>query len=346
MHSSISSSERITCRARLGRVWLAAIILAVLALVMIDHFWRSRGFLPEVVDSRQLWAQERSRVDESGAMPVVFIGASRSAYGIDLDTWRTAFPATRPVMLSVNGHHPMATLRDLASDETFRGLVICDVDTDGLRPTYFDMQKPWVDYFHQQWTPNWRLHRLLLTGWQQLSVLGMPDLGWRPVLERWHAGQSATLPVAWIDSRRNGRIRFSRIGDLAAYGQWFINIAREKLEAGGPTPDQWLADLDVVTTWVHAIQSRGGKVVFFRPPVAEALRSIEAEQYDDRLYWDAFGRVSGIHLLDGFDVPQMQGLDFPDFSHVAAEDRARLTLALGDALLVSGLLDPDRHVAR
>ena len=80
MPSFTSSSDMVRW---LSAGLLALIVWAVGAIAYERHL-RSEGHLPTVIDTPQLWAQERSRV--FGDEAIVFIGASRTLYGIDLDT--------------------------------------------------------------------------------------------------------------------------------------------------------------------------------------------------------------------------------------------------------------------
>jgi hypothetical protein len=344
MPSSISSSEQprgaTSRQRRLGGIWATAILLALLTLAAVEAHWRRLGFQAEIRDSKQLWSMQRARVYGSDPLPVVFIGASRSAYGIDIARWHERYPQTRPLMLSVNGHHPMATLRDLASDEGFQGLVVCDVNSEGLWIRYRDMQQPWVDFYHQRWTPNWHAHRLLLNLWQRISVLGNPELAWKPVMRRWLAGQADELPVPKIDAERSGLVRFERIPDLAGFARWFEQGNAEKMREARPDASDYIDDLADVVDWVHAIQARGGQVVFFQPPVAGTLRDLEFHYFERARYWDAFAALPGIHAIQGMDIPAIRQLPLPDLSHVKGSDRARLTDELAKEIERRGLITP------
>ncbi len=69
------------------RGWSVILLAAVVWLSgvwLYEGYLRDQGHLPSIIDSPQLWAQERSRIE--GADAVVFIGASRTLYGIDLQT--------------------------------------------------------------------------------------------------------------------------------------------------------------------------------------------------------------------------------------------------------------------
>ena len=129
MHLFTSSSNGGDSR-RLVSVMLLAGVVWFSGVLAYEAHLRAQGHLPSIIDSPQLWAQERSRTDGSDA--VVFIGASRTLYGVDLQTVREVMPGSKPVMLALNGAYPMATLKALADDTAFNGTLLVDVDARGL----------------------------------------------------------------------------------------------------------------------------------------------------------------------------------------------------------------------
>ena len=90
MPSYTSSSDMMRW---LGAGFLALLVWAV-GVMAYERYLRSTGHLPTVVDTHQLWAQERSRVYDDQAL--VFIGASRTLYGIDLIRLKLWCPSPTP----------------------------------------------------------------------------------------------------------------------------------------------------------------------------------------------------------------------------------------------------------
>ncbi|MBK6436172.1 MAG: hypothetical protein IPF83_10085 [Rhodanobacteraceae bacterium] len=322
MLSSTSSSEQ---RA-LAWVWLTAIVVAGLALLALDRHWRAFGMPAGLIDSKQLWSIQRDRVYGDDPRSVVFIGASRSAYGIDPKQWRTLLPETKPVMLSINGRHPIALLRDLAADSNFHGLLICDVDTHGMLRRWWDMQQEYVDYHRLRWTPNWHVHRLMLNIWQRTSVLANPALGWKASLQRAFEGGTPYIPVTRINSSRGGEILFDQF-DADASARAFDEGAEQKMHEPLPPVAEFLADAGQIQSWVQTIQRRGGEVVFFQPPVSGRVAALEREYFDRAAYWDVFAAMDGIHALHADAVPAMQALSLPDHSRARRRSRSTHDLA-------------------
>src|SRR5690348_2894920 len=219
MHSSTSSSDAPAGRRWRG-AWLLAIALAVAACALAEAHWRALGYRPNVLDSRQLWAQQRERVDSGSGIVLALLGASRTEFGIDPKRLRERLPKYRPVMLAVNAHYPLATLRDLAADPDFRGVVLCDLDAIGYLRTFWDMQQPYVDYFHRQWTPSWNLHRGLLTEWQRAAIVANPEFGWKADLLRIAAGGMPFHDYVRYYANRSGDIDYQQV-DVAASKRHF-----------------------------------------------------------------------------------------------------------------------------
>ena len=341
MPSSTSSSEACPVIRRWGWTWLTAIVLAAAATLMADRFWRSRGFEAKLLDSAALWSIQRDRVYGTDPMPLVFLGASRTQYGFDLKRLRALAPAYKPLMLAVNGRYPMATLRDLATDPEFRGVVICDVEVLAFWPEFRDVQKDYVDYYHQQWTPSWRIHRHVLTHWQETTVLGDPRFSWLSAL-RYATGRGKPFhDYALLHHNRSGDIDYRRI-DTSASKRHFAESAEKNL-ARMPyySPESWLASLDVVFDWVARIEARGGRVIFYRSPVSGLHETVTDHHFPPEQYWERFLDLSPVPVVDANLEPEFDRFQLPDDSHLDYRDKADYTQTWLDVMRARGLLQGD-----
>jgi len=152
-----------------------ALVLAGSMLYGVERHWRNRGYSPILVDTPDLWSLQRAKASSASLRPLVFLGASRTLYAIDRDTARARLPHLEPVMLAMDGRYPLATLRDLAADEDFRGIVVCDIDAAGFAAPSLDMQQPEVEFYRHQFSPSRAAHRLLLNHWQLNAVIARSD---------------------------------------------------------------------------------------------------------------------------------------------------------------------------
>jgi hypothetical protein len=329
MPSSISSSDIASAQPRRwASAWIVALVLAALALGGYESLWRARGLEPGLIDSPQSWSVQRDRIYDDTLRPVVFLGASRTVYGIDPSVWKTERPGDKPLMLAVNGHYPVVTLQDLANDENFSGLVIVDIDSYGLLAAHHDMQQPWLDYYHRRWNYNWLGHRLLLDQWQLHSVLANPGISLWTSLKRALGKGAFQLPYSESRTDRSGWMRFDKV-DIAALAAHFdAGVEPKMARFPAPSPADFLAQTKPVIEAAERIRARGGDVVFVTLPVAGKLVEMETRYMPRADYWDAFGKLPGVRAVHYEDVPEWQALELPDRSHVTPEGRAILTKGL------------------
>ncbi|MCC6505309.1 MAG: hypothetical protein IT475_07635 [Aquimonas sp.] len=318
---------------------LVALVLSSLALFGVEHYWRGRGYAPVIMDSADFWSIQRARVYARDSRPLVFLGASRTLYAIDRETVLTRLPGYAPVMLARDGEYPLATLRDLAEDTSFNGVVICDLDAVAFSTLGIDMQRPMVDFYHQQFTPSRAMHRLLLSHWQRQSVLARPDFSLtRAVLRVWKQEPEPFHPFQWLNLRRFGFIDFSA-GDPEPHRQ---ELVRNLESFNGHFPrfpfDEWWPQVEASHGWVKAIQARGGEVIFYASPTS-GLRRDAFEDWAPRAeYWDKMAAVSPAKVLNALDVPALRDFPLPDDSHVDYRQKPAYTHALIDALQTRGWL--------
>lgn len=331
MPSSISSSDP----RRWAVAWIVALTLAAAGLLAYERTWRAKGLEPSVIDSPQLWSAARDQVDEES---VVFLGASRTVYGIDPAAWRRERPGEDPVMLAINGHYPVAALQDLADDENFRGTVIVDIDSYGLLAAHHDMQQPWIDFHRQRWNFNWHVHRALLNTWQSHSVLANPGIALMPWLKRTWVKGGFQLPYSESFPDRSGFMRFDKV-DIAVLAAHFDAGVDPKIARfPAPSPTEFVAQARPVVDAAQRIRARGGRVMFVTLPVQGRLVEMETRYMPRAQYWDAFAALPGVHAVHYEDVPEWRGLVLPDRSHVTREGRAVLTAGLAAELRRRGWL--------
>jgi hypothetical protein len=326
---------------RPNRYWLVALVIATitasLLIASLERHWRSSGYKPAILDSYQLWSAQREQANADKAL--VFIGASRTQFGIDMQTVKAMLPSWQPVMLAVNGHYPLATLKDLAQDQSFKGTVIVDIDSRGMHLSNREAQQAYVSYYHNRWSPNWHIHRLLLTSWQQHMATARPALGAAPTLVR--ALDEAPAPHKFnftLNPDRSGSIHFKgrNTETLAAF---FNRGLQQDIERNPPPkPELWLKQLEELADWVAAIELRGGRVIFYEPPVSGGQRTIAAQAYPEAIYWDGVMTEFNFTSLSYRHEPTLTGFKQPDGSHIQAESKPAYTWALINALRNKQLL--------
>jgi hypothetical protein len=275
----------------------------------------------------------RRRLRSAGDRGVALLGTSRMLFGVDPKRLKARLPGYQPIMLAINGEYPMAALRDLAADNSFRGVVVVDTDAAGLRLLYREMQQPHVAHFRAGFGPSRALHRRILTQWQRRMVVADPSYGLISAIQR-RLFQQPPPQVRYVNvaPNRAGALDFGLI-DPAPLAAHFAQMQWDGLKlVPPPPPQQWLAELAPVALWVKQIQARGGKVLFFSTPTSGEHRRADDAGYPRDLYWDKAASVLGAPMVCADDVPLLRGIPTKDGSHVDQRDRDRLTDGLAIAI--------------
>ena len=321
----------------LGRAALIAVLVAFVALAAWEMHWRDFGARPGSRNSDGQWAVQRRRIDEGEGGNTVLLGASRVLFDIDLDAWERV-TGERPIQLAVEGTTPLPMLEDLAADPDFTGRVLVGVAPDVFF-SGFAYRGKILAHYHKE-TPSQRASEWLsantLEPW--LAFWGDPDFALFTVLKRqaWPArpGVPNLLDVRKLSMTRPDRDTemWNKLVDDPEYrelarriwAQYFDFMPRtEKTEAVYARMIE--AEIEKAVRAVATLRARGVPVVFVRPPSDGAYYAFEQRDFPRAGSWDALLARSGAPGIHFEDHPAQQGLSLPEWSHLAASERARYT---------------------
>jgi len=238
----------------------------------------------------------------------------------------------------VNGHYPLAALRDLAEDENFKGVAIVGIDSRGMDKKVWEMQAKHVQQYHHDWSPSREVHRRLLTYVQQHAIAARPDFAFITLIKRGLDSQGPPYReyVTFERDRSGGTdyrksdlaaIRAARVADLRKYYPMYTP----------PAPTEWLNEMREVVRWVGKINARGGRVVIYREPVSGEHLELDEANFPRARYWDRLVEIMPAFMLDFRDYPELV-IDTPDTSHIDIKDIDRHTRALVRVLKARGVL--------
>ncbi|WP_205341814.1 hypothetical protein [Denitrificimonas caeni] len=320
-------------------IYIFSLFFSVLVLIGYERYFRSMGYSASVVDTKDLWALQRSKVYQSKKKPLVFLGASRTLFGIDMKWIKNNMQEYYPVMLAINGHYPMMALKDLAKDTSFNGVIIVDIDSRGLsEPNHF-MQQYYVDHYHDVFTPNKYIHQTILSHLQNKLIFTNPEFGILSLINRSLSDQGLpNKPNANMQPNRNSKLDLLVVDSTALANNFYNILSQDLIDNPAPTPEQWLSDLRPVKRWVEDIKARGGDVIFYNPPVYGRQITLSNKGYPRHLYWDAFISKMDIKGVLSEDIPGMEKFVLPDESHIDYRDKKRYTKLLFDNLKKENLL--------
>ncbi len=304
------------------RMLVAVAVVTVLALAAWEWRMRALEVLPgDLGDDVSAWAEQRRRIDTENVQ-VAIVGDSRMLFDTDLGRFE-ALTGVRPVQLALPGTNARPFLEDLAADVDFKGLAIVGIadvsyfrDAIGLHGNVLERYR----YESPSQHASYALYRALS------RVFGFVDEDYRlsklvrrldpnlragvdgPGAQPWKMSSSTDGRQTWLWARLEHDERLSAHA-ISVWNRW-AHVP--------PTADDVIArTLAMTTEAVAKIRARGGEVVFVHPPSAARLRVFEERRLARSRGWDpllAAATVQGIHADD---VPAMQGLVFPEDSHLS-----------------------------
>jgi hypothetical protein len=321
-----------------GWTWLLVTIIAAGILSPYELWLGDQGHRPSVETNQDLWSWYRSQADWQ-PKPLVLVGASRMQLGLSTPTIREILPQRPLIELSINGQYPMATLRGLAEDEAFKGLVIVSIVAQSLEPVYWEMQFPENQYYAEKAT----LYRSLdayLTAWLQskFSFLS-PQLGLQQIIESYQNQQ--LFPQAFYV---RGNLDLSKSGDYSKQDtQALVNhFVSEKEQNYQQQPPMSLAvfeqQIDQLNQYIKAIQDRGGQVILLRMPTDQGHWKLDEQYYPFEQYWQRLERLSLGPTIHFKRVPGLDQFHLPDSTHLDQSDAPDFTRILFAYLIEQNLL--------
>lgn len=365
MPSSTSSSdhgfhERVVPTKPWPAMFAVVVVLLVAGFAAWEQQVRAMGYGPAYDDTPNLWAEQRARARGVGPEQIVFVGASRTLFDMDLEVFRDATGGPMPIQLATVGSNPMIILADLAADPSYAGTTIVGIvpgllAAGGGPPVA--MPKKFVRH-----AAKWSLadrSELQFSLWLQprLALLNESDLTLPALLE-----DALDLPprpgvyapelpgyLAALDRHRQARMVDAIADDPAAMHE--IQQIWVPLFSPPPKPsvfsdEQWakmLADgldaniLSVVNS-VRSITARGGKVIFSRLPSSGTVRELEREHTPRTLVWDPLLRETGAPGIHFEDYPELSDFECPEWSHLRAADAVEYSRRMVQILQREGLL--------
>lgn len=320
----------------LGRTWLLAIVLALTTVGILEGYFRSRGYVPSVVDDRDLWSAHRGKIYDRDT--VVLLGTSRIQVDFNTRVFRKRFPQYNLVQLAIDGRDPAAALRDLAEDERFNGIVVCDMHERGFQRATREDQQAYVSYYHTRRNLTKPVDRLFATFFQRNLVVINPILNLRYLLVTFYEIGRLPAPLPVVTYSDRSRLSDFTNVDVRRYTRIRAQRARQQLGLIGIPPDQWLAEAVEIEPWVRRIQDRGGRVVLVRLPTSGTLWTLDETNYPREQCWDQFAEQSSATCIHFRDVRGMYKFRVPDMSHLDGRDTLPFTLAFADELRLRGVI--------
>ena len=323
----------------IGRSWIIAIIFLLVAFAAWELKWRSWGAQPTYRNSDASWAMQRRRIDTGEGDKTVLLGASRVLFDVQLPVWERML-GERPIQLAVEGTSPLPMLEDLADNPKFTGRLLIGVSPDVFF-TGFGYREGVLKYYKNETLSHRAGQWLSLHLIEPFFSFYDDDFKLFTVLKRQKWPSRAGVPD-YIDVRkltiqhadRNTRM-WSKVETDPVYRElcrfiWaqFFDVPVPGMETPEALERVANEQIDRTAAAVAKLRSRGVPVLFVRPPVDGGYRDFENRDFPRARTWDrmlAKTETPGIHFEDH---AELQGLNLPEWSHLAAADADRFTEAL------------------
>ena len=275
----------------------AAAAVVALAVTRWEAHVRDLGYGLSLDDTPNLWAQERARCVGVRAEQVVFVGASRTLFDMDLQAFQQEIGGTRPIQLATVGSNPLIILEDLAQDQSYAGTTIVGIVpaliTAAAGPPV-SMPTKFVAHYHQ-WSVANRME-LPLAMWldEHFAFINQEDLTLSNLLDSTldlplrPKVYAPKVPGYMYTLGRTRQARMIERVATNAEAQHKLQQIWLPLFQGPPKPgvfsekewakmmaDGWEANLGRIRHSVSSITARGGRVIFSRLPSTGGVLELE-----------------------------------------------------------------------
>jgi hypothetical protein len=333
-----------------SRIFVGMVVMFALMLGAWEWHWRDFGATPGIRNSEGLWAIQRRRIDAGEGDATVIVGASRIYFDLQLDVWEE-LDGKRPIQLAFEGTSPLRFMEDLAADPKFTGRLLV-----GIAPEVFfgahGYRASALKYFRTE-SPSQRIGQWLSMHLIEPYVAFYdPDYSLPAVIKRqpWpdRPGRPSRLDVrklAVTQADRNTHL-WGKVETDPVYHALTRKIWEQDFP---PSPDDPPAEevrkksdeqIDRAAKAVATLRARGVKVLFVRPPSSGPYLESDDRNFPRATTWDVLLAKAGAPGIHFEDYPEMQGMELPEWSHLAYADAKRFTTAL-HAIVVRDFWKPE-----
>ncbi|MCA0154422.1 hypothetical protein [Winogradskyella vincentii] len=327
---------------QLKQSFIIAVILGVGAVACWELYWRSQGVEPYLDDNKDLWANQRARLEDHSKM-TVFIGSSRILYDIQLDIWEE-LTNTEPIMLAVQGASPIPTLKDIVENTDFKGTLMVGITPPLMFSTVYPEAFPMfraqskVDYYQDRTYAQRINHKLSVPLQTNLAFIRDGDEEWdtdvdlKTLLRQIHIGDRVGPPhVPFNNFEEIALNRHMKMPEFVAKDTAYANTIKaawvDMVSGDMPPPDKESTTTAFVDL-AKKFTARGGNLILLRCPSSGFFREIEGKGFPRTEYWDQLVEKVGAKAYHYDDYPQFRNLFLPEWSHLATEDAQFFTREL------------------
>jgi len=254
---------------------------------------------------------------------------------------KNLLPEYEIINLGLDGSCASSILEDLAVDETFNGIILCDIMSQCIMfGDYEELNvQDFSRYYHRMFSLDRKLNRIIASWVQENLVLIDPYLSFVRISGSIAFRHEFPRPKYWrILKDRTEMVDYKlresedlRIRNLKRARQHY-----EKLEEF-MSDERFSKKLNLIKKSVDKINNRGGRVVFLRFPVSGSHWELDEMFFPRNRYWDRFAKTVNAKTIHFKDFPELETFEFPDTSHLDFRDTPGFTKILVSVLKQEGV---------
>lgn len=332
------------------RTLFSVIGLLFAFMVIMELKARNDNFPLNYPFSADMWVRQWLKLDDISDEQVVVIGASRSQFGVIVKEWEQQ-TAVKPILLPWPGQAPHPVLFELADRESFQGTVICSI-----APTVSFVSKtvPWADWIRDnikasqtaKWSLSYHLSMAAMEflrprfkclndaayspvayGFFNFPIANRENL-LAPVIFGFNATRDADIQMRYLDRVENGDNQAQLLTNRSS-------VFRRLKFFGAADVQELVGEYKAA---IEKIESRGGKVVFIRPPSDGFFRDYERQHYPRKAYFDLLVTETQCTAVHFEDHDELKDFICVDESHLSKADALKYTRRLINILRQKGEL--------
>lgn len=330
-----------------------AALLSLASLTSWEMYWRSQGKLPDIDDDKNLWADQRAKVDRLKSDDVVITGSSRMLFNIQIYEWEKA-TGKLPLQLATVGSSPLPIFRDIVENTSFAGTLVVGVTPGLFFGSIDEKSRPWtrpqskIDHYHKRTYAQKLNHFLSFPFQKNFAFVSAHEEEWaddidlKSLIRQISIGNRLEKPSRppfyrfdYIDENRNKTMSERTLTDTAFAG----SIKKVWMFSSGP-PKKPEIDSTVAFFMKYArkFTQRGGKIILIQSPANGKVKERELERFPRKDFWDVLVAKSGLPSIHYEDYDELKGFECPEWSHLSAPDAEKFTNSLVNILTKENLL--------
>lgn len=313
------------------KITLVAVVVVLLAMIGWEIFARLMQHTPGTFQSgfKEMWAQERKKLDVPNDHRVLLLGSSRILWSSDLDILEQGF-GTRPIQLALPGTSPAIFVEDIVNNTDFDGLIIVGVTpflVNLIGPGYFG--GPALDYYHNPSPADisgFYIHDFMSRYLGFLDeAFSLPELKNHYIQLPLREGAKVLDQQGW----KLGNVYADRQTDMwppvekegSFDNQQILNFWSLTINLNAPIPEDTQQEMNISLAehfqpLVKKQRAKGGDIFFIRMPSSGDYREEELLNNYTENFWLPVMTQLDAPYLDSYDYPELSSnLEIPEWSH-------------------------------